>query len=100
MMTTVYRGMQALLDTESWAHDTFANVDLGDSHRTPRLVAVATALARSPAGAVAGVVQEPAEREATFRFLASEHFDVGGLGDGMTDATGDPFVSRGSSTAC
>jgi hypothetical protein len=36
---------------------------------------------------VAAVVQEPAEREATFRFLASEHFDVGGLGDGMTDAT-------------
>ena len=79
--------MTACADTDSWAHDTFANVDLGDVRRTRRLVAVAANLARSPAGAVAATTQHPAEREAAFRFLASEHFDVGALGDGITDST-------------
>ena len=86
-MTAVSRGMPALSDAESWAYETFATVDLGDARRTRRLDAVAAALARSPAGAVAAAVQAPAGREAAFRFLASEQFDVCDLGDGITDAT-------------
>lgn len=74
-------------DCESWAAETFADVDLGDVRRNRRLVAVAAGLARSPAGAVMAAMPSAAEREGAFRFLANEYFDVDDIGDGITSAT-------------
>lgn len=56
---------------ESWAHQEFGRADLGDLRRTRRLVAMAAAAARQPAGTVTAVFKGSAEREAAFRFLGN-----------------------------
>jgi len=54
---------------EVWAHQEFGHADLGDRRRTRRLVAMAAAAARQPAGTVTAVFEGSAEREGAFRLL-------------------------------
>lgn len=74
-------------DCETWASDMFGQVELGDVRRTRRLVSIAASLARAPSGAVMASIQDPAEREGAFRFLASDTFDVDELSDGICAST-------------
>lgn len=58
-------------DAHRWAQEEFSSADLGDQRRTNRLVAVAAAFARRPAGTITSVVRGAA-REAAFRFVENE----------------------------
>lgn len=54
---------------QDWAETEFSSAVLGDARRTKRLVALAAALAESPAGKVTEVVEEAAQREGAYRFV-------------------------------
>lgn len=52
-----------------WAEQAFGSAALGDRRRSARLVRMAAAVARCPAGTVTGVFANAAEQEGAFRFL-------------------------------
>jgi hypothetical protein len=54
---------------QAWAEAEFGDVNLGDSRRTRRLVALAAEVARQPAGSVTKVCSSSASREGAFRWL-------------------------------
>jgi hypothetical protein len=55
-----------------WASEEFGLAELGDKRRARRLIKLAAAAARQPAGQVTAVYDEAAAREGTFRFLENE----------------------------
>ena len=59
-------------ELENWANEEFGHAALGDRRRTRRLVDMAEAAARHPAGTVTAVFQDSAEREGAFRLLESD----------------------------
>lgn len=60
------------LDEAAWARDMFGDAELGDVRRTERLVKLATAAAKRPAGTVTKVIRSSAEREAAYRLLEND----------------------------
>lgn len=63
-------------DESAWAEAEFGHALLGDIRRTRRLVAVATGVARRPAGTVTAVFADSAECEGAFRLLESPQVNV------------------------
>lgn len=57
---------------EKWARQVFGGALLGDRRRVERLVAMAAAAARRPAGTVTRALETSAEKEGAFRLLESE----------------------------
>lgn len=74
-------------DAKDWAYQTFGNAQLGDPRRTRRLVAIAAAVARRPAGKVTQSVAGVAAREGAFRFLESTKFKSHSLQTAAFDAS-------------
>jgi len=64
---------------EVWAHQEFGHADLGDRRRTRRLVAMAAAAARQPAGTVTAVFEGSAEREGAYRMLENNGVSAGAI---------------------
>jgi hypothetical protein len=58
-----------------WAANEFGGAVLGNQLRVQRLVAMAAACAKRPAGKITAVFSDGAAREAAYRFLESEHSD-------------------------
>lgn len=75
---------------EAWATETFGAAELKDCRRRKRLVKLAAAAARMPAGRVTAVIQTSAAREGAFRFLENERVCPGAL----EDAAGLSVASR------
>lgn len=67
-----YKGMKTDLGEASWADEVFGEARLGDPRRTGRLVEMAAAAARNPAGQVTQVFETSAAREGAFRLLENE----------------------------
>jgi len=63
----------------SWAVEEFGRAVLGDERRRRRLVRVAGAAARRPAGRITEVFPEGAARTAAFRLMEGEGFDQGAI---------------------
>ena len=67
--------MEPLSDLQ-WGREEFAHAELGDERRTQRLVVLAqTALTRSQ-GCITGTFEEPAQREAAFRWVENRAISV------------------------
>jgi len=64
------------MDEATWSVQEFGGAELGDQRRIKRLVAMAAQVAAKPAGHIAAVFADAAEREAAFRFV--ENDDVQG----------------------
>jgi len=82
---------------KKWAEEEFGSVELGDSRRTARLVAMAAGACRRPSGRVAAVFTKDAQREGAYDFLESEHVASEEMMAGLASATvrrcaGLPFV--------
>lgn len=66
-----------------WAHMEFSRTVLGDARRTARLVSIAAAAARRPAGLLTRVFQSPADREAAYRFVESDLISADAIGESV-----------------
>jgi len=69
--TEVWR-MSALIDTQSWATQTFGTCELGDQRRTRRLVRMAERIAENPAASFPDQMVGWAELKAAYRFFDQE----------------------------
>lgn len=67
-----------------WAESVFGDVDLGDVRRTARVVTMAEAVARRPAGHVTEVCRSAAEQEAAYRLLERGRVDVAELSQAVS----------------
>lgn len=74
-------------DVDEWALGEFGGADLGDRRRTGRLVALAAAVARRPAGKVTQACRSSAAREGAFRWLENQAIRVEGLEAAARQAT-------------
>jgi hypothetical protein len=72
---------------QQWATMEFGRVDLGDSRRTARLVAMGIAACERPHGRVAAVFESEREREGAYDFLESEHVAPEEIMVGVANAT-------------
>jgi hypothetical protein len=68
--------MEQARAARDWAQEEFGHAVLGDLRRTRRLVAVGEAAASQPDGRVTGTFEEPAQREAAFRWLENPAIPV------------------------
>jgi hypothetical protein len=80
-----------------WARESFGDARLGDGRRTERLVSMAEAAARLPAGKVTQVFASSAEREGAFRLLENDAVSARQVAKALFDATAkscaeEPFV--------
>jgi hypothetical protein len=71
----------------SWAAESFGRAQLGDERRTRRLVAMAEATARRPAGRVTEVFSRPAERQAAYDLLEHDCVPQQQVAGALFDAT-------------
>jgi len=83
--------------SRQWAAEGFGHIELGDSRRTRRLVAIAAAACERPSGRIAAVFTSDAEREAAYDFVESEHVSAEEIIEGIGAATvrrcvEEPFV--------
>lgn len=74
-------------DVDEWALGEFGGAELGDRRRTGRLVALATEVARRPAGKVTQTCRTSAAREGAFRWLENQAIRVGDLEAAVRRAT-------------
>jgi hypothetical protein len=74
-------------EAKRWASTEFGAVDLGDTRRTARLVAIGGAACERPSGKVASVFEADRDREGAYDFLESEHVDAEAIVAGMAAAT-------------
>ena len=70
-----------------WARDSFGEAQLGDPRRTERLVSMAAAVARLPAGKVTQVFASSADREGAFRLLENDAVPSARVAEAVFDAT-------------
>jgi len=80
-----------------WARESFGEARLGDPRRTERLVSMAAAAARLPAGKITQVFATSADREGAFRLLESDAVPSARVAEAVFDATArscadEPFV--------
>ena len=61
------------MDEATWSIEEFGRAELGDQRRTNRLVAMGAQAAAKPAGNIAAVFADAAEREAAFRFVENDN---------------------------
>ena len=64
--------MAGIVETESWASETFGACELGDPRRTRRLMRVARRIADHPAGSFPTQMPEWAELKAAYRLFAAD----------------------------
>lgn len=84
-------------ESRDWSVAEFGGVDLGDTRRTARLVAIGAAACERPSGKVAAVFVTDREREGAYDFFESEHVSAKEIMAGIVAATigrslGLPFV--------
>ena len=79
---------------EHWARETFGAAELGDPRRTERLVRMAEAAARRPAGTITSVMQTSAEAEGAFRFLESSRVETAAVGAAVFSTTALSALKR------
>lgn len=82
------------MDETEWASEQFGGMELGDARRTARLVRIATAAARSPAGRVTAVFDDDAERQGAYDFLESPHVEAAALERGVGQAAAQACASE------
>src|SRR5579859_373869 len=70
-----------------WAYETFGEAGGGDRRRARRVVAMASAVASRPAGAVTEVFNDGAEREGAYRLLSNQALSTAELTGAMGEAT-------------
>src|SRR3974390_720434 len=70
-----------------WAYETFSGVQVGNRRRARRVVQLAAAVARRPAGTVTQVCDDSADREGAYRLLSNEAVPVAELTRAMCAAT-------------
>lgn len=63
------------MDEATWSVQEFGRAELGDRRRTHRLVAMGAQAAAKPAGNVAAVFADAAEREAAFRLVENDEVE-------------------------
>lgn len=78
------------MEHRTWAEEEFGGAELGDARRTARLVKVAEAVMEKPHAIVLKAIEEPKDREGTYRFLESEHLPT----DEMEAARGRACLRR------
>jgi hypothetical protein len=66
-------------DLRTWAEEEFGQAELGDTRRVARLVKVAAAAARQPAGQITEVFTTSAEREGAFRLVENDEVDASAI---------------------
>ena len=74
--------------TARWAEEEFGRAKLGDRRRTRRLVALASEVARRPAGTVTRTCRSTASREGAFRLLENGAVRAVAMLRSMQEATG------------
>jgi hypothetical protein len=84
-------------ESRDWSVAEFGRVDLGDTRRTERLVAIGAAACERPCGRVAAVFLTDREREGAYDFFESDHVEAKEIMAGIAAATvtrslGQPFV--------
>jgi hypothetical protein len=67
--------------------ETFGGLEVGNRRRSRRVVQIAAAVARRPAGRVTDVFEDPAEREGAYRMLSNAAVSREALTQAMCDAT-------------
>lgn len=85
------------MDTGAWAEREFGGAALGDARRTRRLVRVAEAAARRPAGRLTEVFEVAAERAGAYRLVENDDVDPEVVAEAMYAAAversqGESFV--------
>src|ERR1700682_249249 len=70
-----------------WAYETCGELEAGNRRRTGRVVAMATTVARRPAGTVTDVFDDLADREGAYRLLSNAAVAPERLTDAMCNAT-------------
>jgi len=75
------------LRADDWARETFSRARLGDPRRVKRLVAMAAAVANSPAGTVTATMGTVAAKEGAFRFLESDQVETDAVSAAVFDTT-------------
>jgi hypothetical protein len=83
------------VEAGDWAEAVFGQVQLGDRRRNARLVSVATAIARRPAGTVSGVFRSSAQREGAFRLLENRAFGSEVIAEAVMVATAQQARAQG-----
>jgi hypothetical protein len=72
--------------TKQWAFNEFGPAALGNRLRTNRLVRMAETVMATPSGKISEVFRDPAQREAAFRFVESDHIEEAALKAAAHDA--------------
>ena len=80
-----------------WAEDEFGRAELGNLLRSERLVEIARAVLRQPAGLVTEVFPDAGDREGAYKFLENEKIDVSAIAGAACEAAalrakGMPYV--------
>lgn len=71
----------------SWSREQFGGVELGDSRRTKRLVALGAGACAHPSGKIAGVFTRDADREGAYDFVENDEVDAKEIVEGIASVT-------------
>jgi hypothetical protein len=80
----------------SWAMEQFGSAELGDARRKRRLLEMAEAAARRPAGKVSAVFTRSKEREGAYDFLESPHAPREAFAESMFKCTAERARGQGA----
>ena len=85
----------SLGDSRAWAAATFSGNSLGDARNTRRLVKIAEAVARHPAGRVTQVFEKDADRQGAYGLLENERIRAADILRGLGETTAQQCVAAG-----
>jgi Transposase DNA-binding/Transposase DDE domain len=85
----------SLGDSRAWADATFSGSPLGDARNTRRLVKIAAAVSRRPAGRVTQVFEKDADRQAAYGLLENERVRAADILRGLGETTAQQCVTAG-----
>lgn len=85
----------SLGDSGPWADATFSNISVGDARNTRRLVKLAKAVAKRPAGRVTQVFDKDADRQAAYGLLENKDVRAADILRGLGETTARQCVQAG-----
>ena len=85
----------SLGDSRAWAAATFSGNSVGDARNTRRLVKIAEAVARHPAGRVTQVFEKDADRQGAYGLLENERIRAADILRGLGETTAQQCAAAG-----
>ena len=85
----------SLGDSCAWAAATFSGSSLGDARNTRRLVKIAAAVSKRPAGRVTQVFEKDADRQAAYGLLENKRVLAADILRGLGETTAQQCVAAG-----